>query len=164
MIPDKSPDADVLRFAVSEIKDKGSACFKGKVPCDEFRAAVSDSAALAGPISVEMNLVVQDGLIGLSGRVGGSWKVACCRCLADTVCEYRAELEEEYPMTLTVVDGAEEVRQALVMAVPLQVFCKPDCKGLCLQCGVNKNLSECACRPQLFNSPIQRRKDAKPKT
>jgi uncharacterized protein len=37
------------------------------------------------------------------------------------------------------------VKEQLLLATPLRALCKEDCKGLCPQCGANKNLTDCEC-------------------
>ncbi len=43
------------------------------------------------------------------------------------------------------VDLAPLVRQLALLDVPMQPFCRPDCKGLCIQCGQNLNEGACEC-------------------
>ncbi|MFN0279249.1 MAG: YceD family protein [Pyrinomonadaceae bacterium] len=43
------------------------------------------------------------------------------------------------------IDIAEVVREQLLLALPDQVFCSDDCKGLCPKCGANRNLIDCKC-------------------
>ncbi len=33
----------------------------------------------------------------------------------------------------------------LIVNIPMQIICKEDCKGLCPQCGINRNQSSCDC-------------------
>ncbi|MFI5363921.1 MAG: YceD family protein [Elusimicrobiota bacterium] len=35
------------------------------------------------------------------------------------------------------------MRQAIGLAQPMKIFCKPDCKGLCSVCHKNRNLADC---------------------
>ncbi len=43
------------------------------------------------------------------------------------------------------IDMTEVVREQILLAVPEQIFCREDCKGLCPQCGANLNLIDCKC-------------------
>lgn len=43
------------------------------------------------------------------------------------------------------IDLIEVVREQMLLAVPVQVFCNEDCKGLCPICGGNRNLIDCNC-------------------
>ena len=46
------------------------------------------------------------------------------------------------------VDLAPLVGEAMILALPTRPLCKDDCRGLCPQCGANRNLGACACRDQ----------------
>jgi uncharacterized protein len=43
------------------------------------------------------------------------------------------------------VDVAEVVREQILLAMPEQVLCTEDCRGLCPKCGGNLNLIDCSC-------------------
>jgi uncharacterized protein len=40
---------------------------------------------------------------------------------------------------------ADVLLEQVLLAVPLKIVCKPDCKGLCASCGRNRNLESCDC-------------------
>jgi uncharacterized protein len=39
------------------------------------------------------------------------------------------------------------LREVVLLALPMQVVCSSDCKGICPQCGQNRNQKDCGCRP-----------------
>ena len=104
------------------------------------------------------------------GSIACSLGGECCRCLQGVgesletdfrllVQRRRASkdelevLDEEEEVILLdpgskSVDLREEIREALVLALPLRVLCVPDCKGLCGQCGANLNKGDCNCSDQ----------------
>ena len=43
------------------------------------------------------------------------------------------------------LDITAEVRDALLLSVPMKLLCSEDCRGLCQGCGANLNLEECRC-------------------
>ncbi len=43
------------------------------------------------------------------------------------------------------IDVVEVVREQILLSLPDQVFCSEDCKGLCPECGSNRNLIDCKC-------------------
>jgi len=49
------------------------------------------------------------------------------------------------PPGMNVVDIADDVRQIVLLSVPLKALCKLDCKGLCQRCGANLNETQCTC-------------------
>ncbi len=55
-----------------------------------------------------------------------------------------AELQE-VPPGFSVIDMSDDVRQTVLLAVPLKLLCSDHCKGLCPHCGMNFNLGTCTC-------------------
>ncbi|HZQ16989.1 MAG TPA: DUF177 domain-containing protein [Gaiellaceae bacterium] len=75
----------------------------------------------------------------------------CYRCLGDAVLEvpidareYQATSPEDEQLTTPYVVGAELAlsqwgRDAVALALPDKILCRPDCAGLCGECGKNLN-------------------------
>lgn len=40
----------------------------------------------------------------------------------------------------------EVLKEQVILALPMQRVCRPDCKGMCPVCGQNRNLVACGCR------------------
>ncbi|WP_234417713.1 DUF177 domain-containing protein [Miniimonas sp. S16] len=49
------------------------------------------------------------------------------------------EADEVHELTGDFVDVEQAVRDAVVLALPFQPYCRPDCKGLCPECGADLN-------------------------
>lgn len=47
-----------------------------------------------------------------------------------------------------VLDLGEMLREQFYLALPMQPLCRPDCKGLCPQCGVDRNVEQCDCQSE----------------
>lgn len=45
----------------------------------------------------------------------------------------------------TVIDLTEDVRQTILLSVPLKLLCADSCEGLCPHCGKNLNTGPCSC-------------------
>lgn len=52
------------------------------------------------------------------------------------------------------VDLAPLLREQIILSFPITVLCRENCRGLCPQCGKNRNLISCACRPETLKSPF----------
>ena len=75
----------------------------------------------------------------------------CYRCLGDAVLdlpirvrEYQATSPEDEQMTTPYVeadklDVSAWARDAVALALPDKILCRPDCAGLCPECGKNLN-------------------------
>lgn len=43
----------------------------------------------------------------------------------------------------TSIDISEDIRESLLLIVPMKKLCTEDCRGICPQCGVNRNYEQC---------------------
>jgi DUF177 domain-containing protein len=62
-----------------------------------------------------------------------------------------AELQIVSP-SFSVIDLCEDVRQVVLLSVPLKLLCSEDCRGLCSQCGKNLNTGTCTCTNESVDS------------
>lgn len=111
--------------------------------------AIEQDAVLDLDLRVES---VSEGVL-VTGTVGGPTAGECARCLAPITGRVEVALTElfAYPNSATdatteddefprVIDDTVDLEQPLIDAVglelPLSPVCRPDCPGLCPQCGV----------------------------
>ena len=119
----------------------------------------------------------------LRGKLQGSMKFTCVRCLEPMVMPIEADMavvfvegpdESKLPKGRDVVNLAEgddgdfalfqdgvidispELREELFLAVPYSPRCEPECLGICLVCGGNRDKVACDCeeREKLKASPF----------
>lgn len=106
-----------------------------------------------GVIELDLRLEsVSEGVL-VTGTVAGATEGQCARCLAPLTGHIEVELTElfAYPDSTTdvttddddlgrVVDDTVDLEQVAVdavgLALPLAPLCRPDCPGLCPECGV----------------------------
>jgi len=107
----------------------------------------------------------------VQAEVTASTTEECSRCLKETEFELDIEFEEEFhPVNRftgmveaegddgqsppdssyrvdedNTIDFRESFRQAFVSAIPMAPLCKPDCKGLCIECATDLNVEDCDC-------------------
>ena len=64
--------------------------------------------------------------------------------------------DEEYDIEKNGYNFAKFLQDCISLSLPREVRCKPDCKGLCLKCGVNLNKNACLCHETLIgdNNPF----------
>jgi len=109
--------------------------------------------------------IIQD--IRLKGKLDTSLEADCARCIEPVVHKLSREFDLLYrPLgsdagrdELSVTDAEAEigyyqgegllledaVREQVLLALPLKMICREDCKGLCPQCGKNLNVESCDC-------------------
>ena len=65
------------------------------------------------------------------------------------------ELDEEDTRTAfftgTKLAMGEVLREQVLLALPMKVLCRVDCKGLCPSCGTNLNSGSCSCPKEEFS-------------
>ena len=128
---------------------------------------VDERIRLTQPATVKGKVRLSGNEVFVNGHIDTRAQVECDRCLqqielpvsADFALEYitgsdyessnLAELTED-AMAVSVFDGEaididEIVKEQIVLAVPTRVLCREDCKGICPECGIDKNTGECQC-------------------
>jgi len=101
------------------------------------------------PIQVEINIVRSSGKIIVKGEVRAVIKFTCDRCLEEFYKAFYIPLYKEVEESELVEgcwDDSEEIRQSIILSLPMKNLCKEDCLGLCPHCGTNLNVSKCSCR------------------
>jgi uncharacterized protein len=56
------------------------------------------------------------------------------------------------PPGFSVIDLQDDVRQTVLLSVPLKNVCRDQCKGLCPRCGINWNNESCTCEETIADS------------
>jgi uncharacterized protein len=113
--------------------------------------------------------VIQD--IRVKGQLATTLEVSCARCLepiAENVKRdfdllYRPQGSDAGRDEISVTDAEAEisyyegqgvlledvVREQVLLAVPLKITCRENCKGLCPHCGKNLNEGPCDCTVEI---------------
>ncbi len=121
--------------------------------------------------------------VELQGELSAKLETSCGRCLRQVELPITAEFNERFvqavgwgaaeqhelspeELNVAVFDGEaidldDLVREELLLAVPANVLCREDCRGLCPTCGTDRNLNECQCGDKEVDSRWQKLKDLK---
>jgi uncharacterized protein len=122
---------------------------------------------LAGDVRAEGEVVKSAAQVESRGTISAKAEIDCSRCLEpiskDLVIDFAvgfvpaenfaSDKEHEVSAENLDIDQLDDdrldlkdvVREQILLNLPEQVFCKPDCKGLCPECGANLNLIDCKC-------------------
>lgn len=99
---------------------------------------------LPKPFEVDANIALADKELVVSAGIKAPLSMNCGRCLDDFESTVHLDTVFSYNVHPTdVVDITDDVRQEIILAYPMIPVCKPDCKGLCRECGQNLNLGSC---------------------
>jgi uncharacterized protein len=122
---------------------------------------IAEDVTLAAPVEGDVRLSRTGRSILAKGHVTTALVEPCARCLVDTAAPVEADFEEEALPSIDIDSGlpvdlseepdalrlddhheldlTETVREAISLAEPLVPLCRPDCRGLCLECGADLN-------------------------
>jgi uncharacterized protein len=156
----KRPDArSPFVFEVREFGRQPGAMrqFDRDLPAEKLLSGLGSSldglyTAESADLLLDLRLEsVVEGVLA-TGRVSGSLVGECVRCLDPVEVEVDADFQELFyydPQELTAEEREEAlavveelldveslVRDAVMLDLPLQPLCEPDCPGLCPECGV----------------------------
>ncbi|MEK7423878.1 MAG: DUF177 domain-containing protein [Actinomycetota bacterium] len=109
----------------------------------------------SSPARVQLHLEsLTDGVV-VRGTVEIDWHGVCRRCASPAAGHLLCDVHELYQQVVTdpeafelvgeQLDLAPMVREVIVLDAPLAPVCRPDCAGLCPQCGVDRNVEQCSC-------------------
>ncbi len=112
--------------------------------------------AIAGDLTVNIELVSTIDDIGLTGTIEVPWTGTCRRCLRpldetlvvdvdERYAEQPAEHDDAFPIEHGQIDLAPMVREHVLLAVDDPRLCRPDCPGLCPVCGADLTAGPCQC-------------------
>ena len=130
---------------------------------DELPFSIKLDERFSETVYVRVELEKRRRQLFLTGHVKTAGSFPCDRCLDS----FSKEIEFDYRMAyvynendagevdrgeITVIQTStneieidEDVRQYLLLAIPLKLLCKDDCAGLCATCGKNMNRETCNC-------------------
>ena len=118
-----------------------------------------------GPVDVSLAITRSGLRLMVTGSVSYRARLECAMCGCEYECDFNEPLAAEF---LSCDDVVEEpgrkgecedlgglrgnwldllpmVRDAIHLAVPIAPRCRPDCRGLCPDCGVDLNKGQCRC-------------------
>ncbi len=101
-----------------------------------------------GPIKYHLQARIVSQEVLVHGRLEVPVDFCCSRCaefFALTVKE--PNFQGIYPFTdqHTILDLTCDLRESIILAFPSFPVCSETCRGLCPQCGSNRNRTACAC-------------------
>ncbi len=114
-----------------------------------------EHVALNGPIELALVLEALNDGIAVRGTISTPWHGECRRCLTALTGIDVAEVGELYqkvvidPDAYLIEDGQLDlvpvVRETALLQLDDERLCRPECAGLCPQCGIDRNETTCGC-------------------
>jgi uncharacterized protein len=135
-----------------------------------FEMKQSGECDFLSPIDIRLEVTRIGDIVNVEGEVHASIHLVCDRCLR----EFDTDLASVFSLTYSQdfnesnhqggeelelsaeelglmpiqgeeIDFRDGIQEQIVMALPLRALCSDDCKGLCPQCGADRNRVDCSC-------------------
>jgi uncharacterized protein len=128
------------------------------------------------PLKINVVAELQGDEIRVRGHLATRLEASCDRCLCASFIPVNHDFDLFYrPLRTIAKEGEIEVSadeleigfysgdgieledvatEQVILAVPIKVICREECKGLCPVCKVNRNLTQCTCAPLQEDSPF----------
>jgi DUF177 domain-containing protein len=157
-------ELELHRIVVSEMFVPGALDYHGA----EFKQS--------SPLKVEVAAELAGPEIRIRGKLRTRVGAICDRCLAPVEIPIEPHFDLFYRPMETIareeevavstgdleigfyegdgVELADVVTEQVILAMPVKVLCKEDCRGLCPVCGKNRNLEDCNCTSPAGESPF----------
>lgn len=121
--------------------------YEGEDPVDILDVA-DPGFRFETPVGYRFNATLTGHSLVVIGRVWTKVGVTCVRCLKNA--DRKVEVPDfvahhEVTPTQDFADLTENLREDILLALPQNPLCNPDCKGLCPVCGQDLNEKTCSC-------------------
>ena len=132
-----------------------------RYPVENLEMEIAEDMRLAQPIEGEVRLSRTGRSILARAHLTTAIEGYCSRCLTTITAPLEVDIEEEVLPSIDIDSGlpvnpddepdalrlddhheldlGEPIREAISLAEPISMLCRPDCRGLCLVCGVDLN-------------------------
>ncbi len=173
-----------MKIRVQDIPDLGMEVVADTSTDPWWREAVHEVFATRwqadDPAQLEARLVRSEEMVSLNADINASIHPQCDRCLTTFERPYHIHIQhylipagseekhdkrgrerelDEEDLEFGTYEGqtiqlGEILREQMVLELPYQFLCRPDCQGLCPHCGINRNESQCSCHEESHLSPF----------
>ncbi len=135
-----------MKLQIDRISE-GEKKFYAEEPATGYDIAYLDFG-FKHPIGIDIVAQVVSKNLVVSGKIWTTIQMTCSRCLNTfskswTDPSYHFDCEVASPHE--IIDLTENIREDIILDLPVKPLCREDCKGLCNACGSDLNKSTCEC-------------------
>jgi len=138
-----------MKIAVDQVYENPTR-FTGEEPSGILELSDDPTLHLTGGLRYDIEVEAIPGELIVRGTLAISVDFHCSRCggiFSQEVREPGFEVVLAYTDEHALVDLTDEMRETMILAFPAYPVCRSECRGLCDQCGINRNEATCKCRP-----------------
>ena len=144
-----------MKIFIHSIPEEGIH-LQDKIPSDFIAKMEDGSFEFLGPLSLDAKIDRAEDTVLARIQARGLYQSFCARCLEKIENQWRKKIELDFAIDKNTefIEMDEDIRQEIILSLPVRILCSNDCQGLCPSCGINLNKTKCQCA-------IQTQQDAK---
>lgn len=163
-----------LEFNVAQLLKEATGATRSYEVEADLVSDFDEELKIVSPLTGQVRFLRTGPNLLVTGVLQVDLEKVCGRCLTSFITPVTVELEEEFFPTLDIITGTaitqppeieeanlideqhildllEVVRQEILVKSDSLFYCRPDCKGLCPQCGQDLNLGSCNCQNEVID-------------
>jgi uncharacterized protein len=159
-----------MNVAIKDLKE-GINEFEECIPSSEYKLPESDF--YPNPLSLKIYVDKIDDLFRFKISVDTEAVFSCDRCLESYKTNFNETIEQLYqlghseldsdeieilPENSKEIDISKTICDVFILNRPIQLICREDCKGLCVNCGINLNNKSCNCQDKDVDPRLEKLK------
>lgn len=163
-----------MKFNVAQLLKRATGASR-RYQIEDGIEGIDPGLIIREPLVEQIEMIRTAEGILVRGELATAVELECDRCLEPFIQKVGFEIEEEFKPTIDMKTGAripcdeeetridehhildltEVVRQSILLALPMHPVCRPDCRGLCNQCGQNLNEGPCDCEESMVDPRLE---------
>jgi uncharacterized protein len=163
-----------LEFNVAQLLKEATGAARSYEVVTDLSRDFGQEVKIISPLSGQVRFLRTGPNILVTGTLETTVEKICGRCLTSFTTPVTIELEEEFFPMLDIVTGTaitqppeveeanlideqhilnllEVIRQEILVKSDSLFYCRPNCKGLCPQCGQDLNVGSCDCQNEVVD-------------
>jgi uncharacterized protein len=161
--------AYALQFNVAQLLKEATGGIRHHDVNVDIEHVFDEDVIAVSPLTGQLEFLKTGANILITGLLNVTLQKSCARCLSDLILPVSIEIEEIFYPKMDIVTGKlvaipddadevnlidehnivdlfEVVRQEMLLANDVVLYCRPDCRGLCQDCGADLNVETCNCK------------------
>jgi uncharacterized protein len=145
--------------------------FEQNLPSENYK--IPDSEFYPNPLSLKIFVDKLESLFRFKISVYTDAVFSCDRCLENYKSNFNETIEQLYqlghseldsdeieilPDNSKEIDISKTIHDVFILNRPIRLLCRKNCKGLCVNCGVNLNNKNCGCQQEAIDPRFEKLK------
>ena len=137
-----------MKIRVADIRGGGIFQQSEKISAKELGFSNEYDVTFDSDFNIDAAIQRLNSVLIAETTVAVKMSTVCSRCLEPMTLDWKKSFIFDFAVSKETqsVDMNEDIRQEVLLNLPLKLLCTEDCQGICPDCGANLNVEECRCK------------------